>query len=133
MAPKKVMKTKGMFKRGKTTFVLPHFPKKKPAAAKEAMNIDSLTSFMDIVKEGNWSETEAQEHDPMDAEWSEAEEEAEQEVKEVIKRPAANVLNVGWVDGWMSYMRPSIKAIFWSKSFFCFPKLGLRASSPWKT
>ena len=32
--------------------------------------------------------------------------------KEVVNMPRSKVLNVGWIDGWMSYMRPSIKAIF---------------------
>ena len=57
-----------------------------------------------------------------------AEQEAEQEeaMKEVIKRPAANVLNVGWIDGWMSYMRPSIKAIFGANPFFVSQNLGFK-------
>ena len=137
MAPKKVMKRKGMLKKGKTfvlNYQLPNKPKKKPAAAKDPMNIDSLTSFFDIVKDEDWAEKEARENEPMPSmEWSENEEEAEQEVKEVRKRPATKVLNVWWIDGWMSYMRPSIKAIFGANPFFCFPKLGLQASSPWKT
>ena len=130
MAPKKVMKSKGMLKRGKTfvfDYRLPNKPKKKPAAAKDPMNIDSLTSFFDIVKDEDWAEREAQENEPMPSmEWSENEEEAEQEVNEVIKRPAAKVLNVGWIDGWMSYMRPSIKAIFGANPLFVSQNLGFK-------
>ena len=130
MAPKKVMKSKGMLKSGKKSklnYQLPNKPKKKPAAAKDPMNIDSLTSFFDIVKDEDWAEREARENEPMPSmEWSENEEEAEQEVKEVRKRPATKVLNVWWIDGWMSYMRPSIKAIFGANPFFVSQNLGFK-------
>ena len=126
MALKKVMKSKGMLKSSKKS-LLNYQPKKKPAAAKDPMNIDSLTSFFDIVKDEDWAEREARENEPMPSmEWSENEEEAEQEVKEVRKRPATKVLNVWWIDGWMSYMRPSIKAIFGANPFFVSQNLGFK-------
>ena len=130
MALKKVMKSKGMLKSGKKSLLnyqLPNKPKKKPAAAKDPMNIDSLTSFFDIVKDEDWAERKARENEPMPSmEWSENEEEAEQEVKDKMKRPGTNVLNVGWIDGWMSYMRPSIKAIFGANPFFVSQNLGFK-------
>ena len=51
--------------------------------------------------------TEGEEQDVPDD--MEAEEEEEQEVSEL---ETYQILNVRWIDGWMSCMRPSIKAFF---------------------
>ena len=55
------------------------------------------------------------------------------DVEEMAKKYKPKVLNVWWIDGLALEGEAFNKGNFLSKHSFCFPKLGLHASSPWKT